>query len=72
MEGLNPTQRLIGICIYAYYNPEKGYSWPSWKDQQKFCGVSENTIQRNLPTVLKHLNIRKEKVPGRNNRYYVS
>jgi len=72
MVGLNSTQRLIGIAIYAHYNPKKGYAWPSWQDIQKFCGISERCLERNLPVVLKNLNIRKEYSPGNNNRYFVS
>ncbi len=69
---LTPTQRLIAICIYAHYNSEKGYSWPSWKKMESFVGVSQQTIWRNLPKVLQSCNIRKENVSGKNSRYFVS
>jgi hypothetical protein len=70
--GLNPTQRLIAICIFAHYNPEKGYSYPSWKNIQAFVGVGKKAIARNLPVVLKHCNIRKQRFFNKNTRYFVS
>lgn len=68
--GLNPVQRLIAVAIYSYYYPKLGYSIISISKMKKITGAGETTLYKNLPKVLKHLGIRKDKTIGKVNHFF--
>lgn len=70
-QGINATQKLVLLALADWAN-EEGLCWPSINRLASKTGIAGRSVQR-IIRQLEELNlVRREEVPGKGNRYWIS
>jgi len=70
-KDLDAIDKMILISLFSHKKNDSNKIWPSIGRLSFLSGVSKRTISRRLPKLLKKFNIKKERIFGSKNRYYL-
>ncbi|KYH28898.1 hypothetical protein CLTEP_27400 [Clostridium tepidiprofundi DSM 19306] len=71
-EDLNIQEQSVLIALISYYNKEKGYAYPSYKQLKKRSKISDDrTLIKAIANLCSKDFIKKETLKGIGNKYYI-
>lgn len=72
-KSLNAKEKLLLIIIFRFYNPEKGYSYPSKETLKELCSITQD---RDYYKYIKNLEdnklLIKETIKGKGCKFYIT
>lgn len=71
-ENLSIQEQSILIALISYYNENKGYSFPAYKQLKARCKINDNrTLNKNVNSLVVKGYLKKETLKGVGCKYYI-